>query len=456
VTNRLGQRVGVYGYGKTGRACVDYLLPQLIQPTVLLDSASDAQLEQIRHESGGRFQVAVAEEVAAVIETIDFLVLSPGVPVINNKHVRRAQERGIPVLSELELAGMACKGYIIGITGTNGKSTTTKLLGHVLSAIGPAHVLGNIGTPLIASLDEIRRGDYVALEVSSYQLETVQRFAPRMAVFTNLTPDHLERHGSMQEYARVKRLLAANMDESGFVITNALCPEFAPEQFENQRPTFLQYRSTAGPPLRGAWVEADSIHVNLGAEQLVLPLDCIKLPGRHNIENALAVILSALLVGAVRETIIAQLSTFTGYEHRIELCRTAGKLKFYNDSKATNPEATITALRALEQPLAVIIGGRDKLTDLEHLIAELHDRASYVALYGEAAGRFQSELNAGGFSRFGVSHSIQDALSAAVESLGPNGGNVLLSPACASFDQYVSYEERGDHFKELVSKLELS
>lgn len=456
MNHRLGQKAGVYGYGKTGRACVEYLLPQLIQPVVLLDSAAEEQRAALEAESGGRFEIAVGEEVAGAIERIDSLVLSPGVPVRGNQHVERAVARGIPVLSELQLAGMACPGYIIGITGTNGKSTTTKLLGHVLSAVGPAHVLGNIGTPLIASLDEIKRGDYVALEVSSYQLETVHRFAPRVAIFTNLTPDHIERHGSMEEYARVKRLLAAHIDEAGFVITNALCPEFAPKAFDNQRPTFLQYRSTPGPPLRGAWVEGATIHVDLGAERFDLPLECIKLPGQHNIENALAVILAALLAGATRETVIEQLSSFTGYEHRIELCRTAGALRFYNDSKATNPEATITALRALERPLAVILGGRDKLTTLEALIEVLRERADHAVLYGEAAGRFESHLRDAGFTAFTTADKLADALAAAVHALGPAGGNVLLSPACASFDQYTSYEERGDHFKQLVGELELA
>jgi UDP-N-acetylmuramoylalanine--D-glutamate ligase len=451
-----GQRVGVYGYGKTGRACVDYLLPQLATPVVLLDAASPEQQASLRSEAGGRFEFAVGPELPAVIERLDALVLSPGVPVRGNPLLARAHERGIPVLSELELAGTACPGYVIAITGTNGKSTTTKLLGHVLSALGPAHVLGNIGTPLISSLDEIRQGDYVALEVSSYQLETIDRFAPQIAIYTNLTPDHIERHGSLEEYARVKRRMVDHMAASGFVITNALCPEFSPDTFDNRRPTFLQYISSPSSPLRGAWVSNGRIHVDLGGEQHTLPLDCIKLPGVHNLENALAVILAALLCGTTEETLVQQLSTFTGYEHRIELCRSTSTLRFYNDSKATNPEATITALKALDRPLALILGGRDKLTPLADLVRWVQQRADHVVLYGEAAQRFEGELRQAGYTALTRVHDVQQALAAAVAALGPPGGNVLLSPACASFDQYTSYEERGDDFKQLVGELELS
>jgi UDP-N-acetylmuramoylalanine--D-glutamate ligase len=453
---RLGQRVGVYGYGKTGRACVDHLLPHLVTPVVLIDQPSDEQRQQLTSEANGHFEVAVGDEIGPIVEKLDALVLSPGVPIKTNPHVQRAYERGIPVLSELELAGTECPGYIIAVTGTNGKSTTTKLLGHVLSALGPAHVLGNIGTPLIASLDEIRRGDYVALEVSSYQLEAIDRFAPQVAIFTNLTPDHIERHGSLQEYAACKRRLVENMASSGFVVTNALCPDFAPERFDNQRPTFLLYRSTPGPPLRGAWVDGETIHVDLGAEQYKLPLSAIKLPGLHNVENALAVIVTAYLCGATTETVVQTLSTFTGYEHRIELCRTTEKFKFYNDSKATNPEATITALRALDKPLAVILGGRDKLTPLDELASVLSERANAAVLYGEAAERFTTELSQHGFSAFTTVPDVASAIRAAVEKLGDVGGTVLLSPACASFDQYGSYEERGNHFKHLVNELELA
>jgi UDP-N-acetylmuramoylalanine--D-glutamate ligase len=245
------------------------------------------------------------------------------------------------------------------------------------------------------------------------------------------------------------------MDESGFVITNALCPEFAPATFGNQRPTFLEYRSAPGPPLRGAWLEGPRIRVDLGAEQHELPLDCIKLPGIHNVENAMAVMLAALLSGIGADTLVTQLSSFTGYEHRIELCRRTPALRFYNDSKATNPEATITALKALERPLVVILGGRDKLTTLADLTGWLKSRADHAVLYGEAAERFEAELRAGGFAALTRVADVPAGLWAAVAALGPAGGNVLLSPACASFDQYSSYEERGDHFKQLVSELEL-
>jgi len=451
--NWLGERVGVYGYGRTGKACVDYLRPQLITPVVLIDQASPEQQAALKAEAGERFELAFGGDIAAAVERLDALILSPGVP-LKNPHVQRAVERGIPVVSELEIAARDCPGYLLAITGTNGKSTTTKMLGHVLSALGPSHVLGNIGVPLLGSLDEIGEGDYVALEVSSYQLEAIERFAPHVAIYTNLTPDHLDRHKTIEEYARVKRQMAINMDEGGFIVANALCDAFSRDSFENQKPTYLQYRSVPGGRLQGAWVANNMIHVDLGHEQHELSLDCVKLPGMHNVENALAVVVAAMLMGATAETVVERLSGFTGYEHRLERCpQTLGNVRFYNDSKATNPEATITALKAMEPPLALILGGRDKMTDLAELCAWVKRKARHVVLIGEAAERFHAALAAAGVDSVQLVDNLELAVPAAVKALAPDGGTVLLSPACASFDQYGSYEERGEHFKEVVAGL---
>ncbi|MBN2081139.1 UDP-N-acetylmuramoyl-L-alanine--D-glutamate ligase [bacterium] len=451
--NWLGERVGVYGYGRTGKACVDYLRPQLISPVVLIDQASPEQQAALNTEAGGRFELAFGAAIGPAVERLDALILSPGVP-LKNPHVQRAVERGIPVVSELEVAARNCPGYLLAVTGTNGKSTTTKILGHVLSALGPSHVLGNIGVPLLGSLAEIGEGDYVALEVSSYQLEAIERFAPHVAIYTNLTPDHLDRHGTIEEYARVKRQMAINMDESGFIVANALCGAFSRDSFENNKPTYLQYRSVPGGRLHGAWVANNMIHVDLGYERHELSLDCVKLPGIHNIENALAVIVTAFLMGATAETVAERLSGFTGYEHRLERCpQTLGNVRFFNDSKATNPEATITALKAMDPPLALILGGRDKMTDLAEMCAWIKRKVRHAVLIGEAAGRFAAALAAAGVDSVQLVDNLELAVPAAVEALAPDGGTVLLSPACASFDQYGSYEERGEHFKEVVAGL---
>jgi UDP-N-acetylmuramoylalanine--D-glutamate ligase len=450
----LGQRVGVYGYGKTGRACVDFLGPRLIRPTVLVDETDASKLVEMRQQAADRCDIVGGSEIAEAVERLDSLILSPGVPQ-QNPGVVRAHERGIPVISELELGAHFCEGYILAITGTNGKSTTTKLLGHILSGLGPTHVLGNIGTPLLGSLDDIAPGDYVALEVSSFQLEAIDRFAPHVAIYTNLTPDHLDRHGSLAEYARIKRGMTLRMTEADFVVTNAESPQFAPAQFENQRPTYLLYSAGDRPEGRGAWTEGDQIRFELGGQSSRIPLSSIKLPGRHNLENALAASTAALLVGATPETVADRLSTFTGYEHRLELCRREGNLTFYNDSKATNPEATITALKAMTPPLAIILGGRDKLTPLGDMVELLKQRASHVVLIGEASARFAEELARAGYNAFESVEGLEQAVPLAVRKLGDPGGSVLLSPACASFDQYASYEERGEHFKRIVAGLQL-
>jgi UDP-N-acetylmuramoylalanine--D-glutamate ligase len=472
----LGTRVGVYGYGKTGRAAVAFLAPRLIRPQVFVDETDARKLAALQAEAGECCDIIGGDSIAGAVEQLDSLILSPGVP-LGNPNVQRAQQRGALVISELELAARYCPGHILAITGTNGKSTTTKLLGHILEAVGPTHVLGNIGTPLLGSLDLISPGDFVALEVSSFQLEAVDRFKPHVAIYTNLTPDHLDRHGTLEEYARVKRNMTRRMAAGDFVVTNANAPEFAPAKFENQQPVFLEYdaidrgadlRSAHGalradsadqrsaPRLqRGASVCGNMIHVNLGREQFELPLDCVKLPGQHNLENVLAAATTALLMGASATTVAERLAAFTGYEHRLELVRTIGGLDFYNDSKATNPEATITALKAMQPPLALILGGRDKLTPLDELVEWVERVATHVVLIGEAAERFEDALRKAGHTALTRCSGLENGVPAAVNSLGGRG-TVLLSPACASFDQYGSYEERGEHFKRIVAGFSLA
>jgi UDP-N-acetylmuramoylalanine--D-glutamate ligase len=450
----LGNRVGVYGYGKTGKAAVEFLAPRLIRPQVFVDETDPQRLATLQAQAGEHCDILGSDQIAAAVEQLDSLILSPGVP-LHNPNVQRAFERGILVISELELAARFCPGHILAITGTNGKSTTTKLLGHILEAVGPTHVLGNIGTPLLGSLDLINPGDFVALEVSSFQLEAIDRFAPHVAIYTNLTPDHLDRHGSMEEYARVKRNMTRRMDAGDFVVTNASSPEFAPAQFENQAPTFLEYSAGSRSGARGAWLDGSRIRLDLGREQYDLPLDCIKLPGQHNLENALAAATTALLMGATAETVADRLAAFTGYEHRLELCRTAGNLRFFNDSKATNPESTIVALKAMQPPLALILGGRDKLTSLADMLYWVGRTATHVVLIGEASERFADALAETGYTAVSRAQGLEQAVPRAVEALGSAGGTVLLSPACASFDQYNSYEERGEHFKRIVAGLQL-
>lgn len=456
----LGRRVGVYGLGRTGRACIGFLSQRLMQPVVLLDETCPSKLLALRQEAGDRYEVHGATELGDTIAGLDSLVLSPGVP-FKNPHVQAAVSRGIPVLSELELAARNCPGYILAVTGTNGKSTTTKLAGHILEGVGPVHVLGNIGDPLLGSLDAIQPGDFVVLEVSSYQLEPAAcggsggGFKPHVAIYTNLTPDHLDRHGSLEEYGRVKRSMTARMDRSDIVVTNGRDPAFAPGSFENQAPVFLSYQAGAGPHGRGAWIADGRVQVDLGPEQFSFSLDFVKLPGEHNLENALAASLAAFVVGATAKTVEERLSSFTGYEHRLELCREAQGVRFYNDSKATNPEATITALKAMPAPLALILGGRDKLTPLDDMLRLVKQKAKRVILIGEASERFAQALDAAGYTAYERAGGMEEAVPRALAALGPGGGVVLLSPACASFDQYSSFEQRGEHFKAIVAGLPL-
>ena len=448
----LGQKVGIYGLGKTGRACVEYLAPRMVRPLVIVDNMDEAQVAQLQAEAQDRYDVIAGDMALPAVRELDTLIVSPGVPM-SNPNVATALQQGVNVISELEFASRYCEGYLIGITGTNGKSTTTVLLGHILAALGPVHVLGNIGSPLLASLDEIQPNEFVSLEVSSYQLEAIDSFAPRIAIYTNLTPDHLDRHGTVEEYARIKRRMVANMQEGDFVITNAMCADFHPDRFGRPDLHYLQYRSTPGNRLKGAWLANDRIICDLGSESAEIPLDCIRIPGLHNVENAMAAILAALIAGATRETIIERVSSFHGYEHRLEFCGEKGGIRFYNDSKATNPEATIIALRSMDAPLAIILGGRDKNTDLKDMIELIRQKAGHVIIYGEAADRFEQELRSAGYNNVSRVDDVEQSVQEGVRLLAGSGGTLLLSPACASFDQYPGFDVRGDHFKQIVADL---
>jgi UDP-N-acetylmuramoylalanine--D-glutamate ligase len=445
----IGNKIGVYGYGLTGKACVEFLLPRMKSPYVLVDSITEDNLQELKREAEGKFRLITGQNIAGTISELDSIIISPGVPV-DHPNLQLARAKGIPILGELEVAANECDGYLIAITGTNGKSTTTMMMAHVLQGLGPSHAVGNIGKPLIGSLDIISDGDFVALEVSSFQLESIVTFRPRVAVYTNLTPDHLNRHRTFDEYARVKRMLSQNQREDDYVVTNAASAALLPAKFPNQRPSFLTYSSKSAVS-QGAWQEGSLIRVNLGSCDMTLGVDCIRLPGVHNIENALAVITTAALLGMPADDIAERLSQFQGYEHRLEKCGEKNGIVFFNDSKATNPEAAVTALKAVSGPLVMILGGRDKLTDLTDLVNEVKARAGAVILFGEAQDRFAAALDNAGYFSVQCVDNLEEAVEMAVSSLPDSGGKVLFSPACASFDQYSSFEERGRHFKDLVS-----
>ena len=377
----------------------------------------------------------------------DLIVPSPGVP--NLLMLATAREMGIPVWSELELAWRFLRGRLICITGSNGKTTTTSLVGHILETAGmPVQVAGNIGTPLISRVDVSCDAGLTVVEASSFQLEAIAAFCPDIAVLLNITPDHLDRHGTLEAYGRAKARMFENQTEKDAAVINA--DDATAAQYAPSAPRVYWFSRTkrvaSGCFLRGEEIvfRAD------GAETVLLERKGIGLRGNHNLENVLAAAAAAKLAGAEPAAIADGVRTFAGVEHRIEYVATVSGVDYYNDSKATNADATLKALDAFAGNVLVILGGKDKGCDYSILRQPLRRQARMALLIGAAADKIESEI--AGSVPIERAGTLARAVELAAKRALP-GDTVLLAPACASFDQFENYEQRGRAFKQLVREL---
>jgi len=381
---------------------------------------------------------------------VELVVVSPGVP-LDGEQLAPARHRGIPIIGELELGWRASEGDAIAITGTNGKTTTTALAGALLSRHGwPVAVAGNIGAPLTAEARRLPSGGWMVLEVSSFQLETIETFRPRVAAVLNVTPDHLDRHGTLAAYTAAKARIFENQGPGDVAILNAddagarnLAPAVRGD---------LVWFSRRGEPPRGAFVRDGWIVARLdGPAERLCPLGEIALRGAHNVENALAAALCARWLGMAPPLIREGIAAFRAVAHRIEFVREVDGAAYYNDSKGTNVESTIRALESFTEPVVLIAGGKGKGQDFAPLARAARDRVRLTVLIGEDAPRLAEAFAAEGLSTARAA-TLGAAVDAARASTRP-GDVVLLSPACASFDMFESYEHRGDTFKRLVRDL---
>jgi UDP-N-acetylmuramoylalanine--D-glutamate ligase len=449
------KRIGVFGLGITGRAVVAYLLKHGADVVCVDEVAKPekrAELEAFVGQTGVTGYIGDVPPTA--LEGCELVVVSPGVKLTNTL-LLAAQTSGIECISEIELAYRRSPAHLIAITGSNGKSTTTALLAHLLGVYRRSFAVGNIGTPFIGIVDELAPDDVVCCEISSYQLEASPHLHPQVALFTNITPDHLDRHQTFANYATMKRSLVKNMLSGDSVIYNSEDEHLQPDEFPRRAVSFLPFSSAGevGPP--GGYLENGELVIDAGVQyggEVRLPRETLRLPGLHNVENALAASLAARIFGAKKSHLEKGLSTFEGYEHRIEFVRELAGVRWYNDSKATNPEATITALKAFAQSIVLIAGGRDKGTPLDEMVAQINRHCSRVILLGEAADRFERALKDGGFENISRVGDFPSSVAEA-KRLAQPGEVVLLSPACASFDMFESFEERGRLFKKLVGAL---
>ena len=378
----------------------------------------------------------------------DLIIPSPGVPA-DDPLLAKARSKGITIWSEIELAYRFLEGELIGITGSNGKTTTTTLVHHILKKGGKHALLaGNVGTPLISCVEEMKAGTISVVELSSFQLELIDKFRPDIGVFLNVTPDHLDRHKTMAAYAAAKARIFEKQTEMDAAVLNADdTPTVALAPKKPQVFWFSRKKSVG----QGAYLRGDEIVIaHHGKEEFVMNRGEIPLPGAHNVENALAAVMAARLAEVDTGTIAAAVRSFEGVEHRLEFVAEIGGVRYYNDSKATNVDATLKALDAFPGRILVILGGKDKGSDYAVLREALRDKAILALLIGTAAEKIESQIS--GSVAIERAETMERAVETASQAARA-GDVVLLAPACASFDQFENYEHRGRVFKELVNGL---
>jgi UDP-N-acetylmuramoylalanine--D-glutamate ligase len=392
-----------------------------------------------------RLRIPFAPQTPEVFEDCELIVLSPDVPA-DLAPLEQARKRGIRVIGEVELAAPFLRGRTIGITGSNGKTTTTSLIGHILASAGvPVQVGGNIGKPVTAMIDGSRDDGWNVLELSSFQLETISEFRAHIGLALNVTQNHLDRHHTFENYAAAKRRLVETQRPGDYAVLNAEDPITA--GYASRTAASPEWFSSARPVQPGAYLRGETLILD---DAPLMEAGELPIRGRHNVENALAAAIAAARAGVDREAIAAAIRTFRAVEHRLEFVRKVSGIDFYNDSKATSVDATLKALSAFSGGVWVILGGKDKGLDYAPLREPLAAKGRAALLIGAAARKIGAQLD--GAIPLVEAGTIEAAVAYAYER-GQAGDTVLLAPACASFDQFNSFEHRGEVFKSIVNGL---
>jgi len=437
-----GKRVLVVGLGVTGRSAARFLSARGAR-FVLADQRGDIPREDLPLDA----ELHLGPESVACLDAVDLVIPSPGVPR-DNPLLREAVAARIPVLSELELASRFLDGLLVAITGTNGKSTVTAMLGEVLKAAGMRpFVGGNLGTPLIDAMGV--EHDIAVVEVSSFQLEWIERFRPHVAIHLNLSDDHLYRYRDLEEYGHFKARIFENQRADDYAIINRDDPHVWRLNGRLKART-INFGLTPAAVLPAIRLDRDELVLDDGANQRRVGIGSLRLPGRHNLANAMAVAAAALVLGVDPKSIERAFAEFTGLAHRIEFVRERNGVSFVDDSKGTNVGATLEALAAVAAPIIWIAGGVDKGGDYSPLRALLKEKVRRAILIGAARHKMQAAL--GDVTEVELTATLADAVARAA-AIATRGDTVLLSPACSSFDQFRDYEERGRIFKELARAL---
>lgn len=385
------------------------------------------------------------------LDKIDLIVKSPGIP-LDIPIIKEAQKRGIEVVTDIELAYRITKNKFIAITGTNGKTTTTALTGELIKKAGfNCHVTGNIGIGILWEAVNAEYDDIFVIEASSFQLESTRYFKPDISVITNITPDHLNWHKTFDNYVNAKKKVFINQKHSDYTILNY--DDLLLREIGKEVKSHLIYFSVNNKLEKGVYIDDYKIVINDGINIInVMDYRELKIPGRHNLENALAVVSIGWAMGIDVKIIANSLREFEGVEHRIEFVDRISGVNFYNDSKGTNPDASIKAIEAIKEPIILIAGGMDKGSNFEEFIDSFNNKVKALVLLGETKEKIKDTAISKGFNNIYIVNSIEEAVIKSFQLAVPND-NVLLSPACASWDMFKSYEERGRLFKEAVKNL---
>lgn len=442
------KNVLVLGAGVSGRSVAEVLASYGAKVTLNDSNKIDDSKEEFQKLKSLAVNIVAGSQDESLLQSMDYIVVSPGIS-IELPLIATARSKGIVVMSEIEAAYALCQAPIIAITGTNGKTTTTALTGEMMKASGKNTVVGgNIGAALSQEVNGISRDSVVVAEISSFQLEGIIHFRPHIAVVLNLTPDHMDRHHTMEGYQAAKERIFENQRKDDFLVLNY--DDTIVQTMAARSISQTVFFSTKRELENGGCVKDDQIVINWqGKRNIICPVKDMKLFGKHNLENALAACCAAFLAGVSPAVMAEVLRNFAGVEHRIEPVATINGVSYYNDSKATNPESTVKALEAFAGNIILIAGGRDKNTDLTEVMTLAKNKVDHLILLGEAKTRFIEAAKQHGVHNIHDVSSFQEAITLA-HRLARSPQVVLLSPACASYDMFNNYEERGRVFKELV------
>lgn len=448
----IDKKVMVYGAARSGISAAK-MLQKLGACVLLFDRNTNLTKEDFSNtlDTSDHFILITGTLQEQVIDTIELLIISPGVPT-DHPDILKIREKNIPVWGEIELAYRYTKGKIIGITGTNGKTTTTTLVGEIMSSYYPeVYVVGNIGRSYTDIALEASENAIIVIELSSFQLETIHEFMPKVSAILNITPDHLDRHYTMDNYIAAKERITMNQTAAQLCILNL--EDETLRRMEERIPAKVCSFSSARKLSDGAYLDGeDIVYSENGIQQRICNVNELQILGKHNYENVMAAVCIAVAVGVPIGVIRKSLLEFKAVEHRIEYVETINGVIYYNDSKGTNPDASIRAVQAMRCPTVLIAGGYDKKIPFDDLIEAFQGKIKYLVLLGQTRQEIAETAKRHGFTNIIMTDSLQEAVQVSAEK-AESGDAVLLSPACASWGMFDNYEQRGRLFKDYVRKM---